>query len=81
MHEMLWVDGGGSFTGYEGELSADVAAGPSVPDLRQHCGPTDPFSPCDPASAEGQTAHDRVYQKDDSTSSGGIISLAVLQDS
>lgn len=73
MHEMLWADGGGSFTGYEGELSADVDAGPSVPDLRQYRGSTDPFSPCDPASPESQTAHDTVYQKDDSASSGGII--------
>lgn len=69
---MQWSDGGGSFIGHEGELSADVAAGPSVPDLRQYRGPTDSFSPRDPAGSESQTAHDTFCKKDDSTGSGGV---------
>ena len=72
MHEMLWADGSGSFTGYERKLSADVDAGPSLPDLRQHRGSTDPFSPNNPAGSESQTAHDTVCKKNNSTSCGGI---------
>lgn len=69
---MLWSDGCGSFTGYEGKLSADVDAGPSVPDLRQYLGSTDPFSPYDPAGTESQPAHDTFCKKDDSTGSGSV---------
>lgn len=70
---MQWSDGCGSFTGYAGKLSADVDAGPSVPNLWQHRGPTDPLSPRDSAGSASQTARDTVYKKDHSTGCGRVI--------
>lgn len=77
MHQMQWLDGRRSFTGYEGKFDTDVDAGGALHSLRQYRGPTDSSSPDRATHSKSQTARDPLDlgEKGPSASRSGVAGM------